>query len=511
MKRKYEGSVRVAHGGSTGGTVRGKIVDFTAEGKGVLKEGGMVYFTEGGVIGDVVLAEVTKRKKNFCEAKVVEIIEPSPSRILNDCTAVSCGGCDFREYAYEAQLEWKRAFVVNALQKIGGISNPQADRIAGAERRAYYRNNVQLPVRRVDGSVRIGFFARKSDRSVSFEICRLIPPKISELIHELERRMDAWTDLIPHEMSLADGSPEYDGILKHIGVRISPAEETVLILVLKKRLSEAERTPIASLWEDEAFLRRYGIISVYENINPGDAQTYGGEWNLLYGAAEWEEMLSGKRFRLVPASFFQVHRDQAEVLYRIAVEYAFEDLYDVGDSLCSDGLNDSFDSDSHPNSCNSNSDSGFAFDSDKKSLLDLYCGVGSVGICASDRAKEIVGIEVVEEAVANARKNAERNGVEHFRFYAGECENLLEGVLKDFSPDVVILDPPRSGAKPEALAALAKKSPPRIVYISCNPTTLARDVKFLSASGYTLKKFSVADLFPYTTSVEVVVLMSKEE
>ncbi|MDO4754276.1 MAG: hypothetical protein Q4A41_04660, partial [Bacillota bacterium] len=326
--------------------VSGEITDITAEGMGVLKHEGIVYFTDGGVIGDTVTAEVTKLKKNFGEARIVAITDASPFRTSVDCTAfegmndiearrvcgvlsrpgfenshLRCGGCDFRNFLYSSQLEWKKHVVTSALTKIGGIENPPLDRIVGAEERFSYRNNIQFPVRLISGKPRIGFFARRSNDLVVFETCRLIPPKINELVRELESFLEAKN--IPVKPAAgtqnksARGEALDHGVLKHIGVRISPKEELILIFVTTRQSWNFELP--------EELLTRYRIVSVYENVNPSDYQTYGRDWIHLWGADSWEESLLGKRFQLFPASFFQVHREQTESLYQIAIFYAFGD------------------------------------------------------------------------------------------------------------------------------------------------------------------------------------------
>lgn len=537
--------------------ISGKIDDFTVEGKGVFRHEGIVYFTEGGVIGDTVVAEVQRLKKNFGEARVTEILKPSAHRIPSDCSAFSgdfpdampseamqsdcanqkCGGCDFRNFSYDAQLEWKKKVVLNAITKIGGIHDPEIDLLVGAEtdeEKIGYRNNIQLPVRRMDGRVRIGFFSKRSNFVVPFDECRLMPPRISNLIHILETLAeeygipvrnikDDWnhqkksrkrpfhssnagsnsdlgsnSDSNPgSDLDLNSGSESagiYSGVLKHLGIRISPAGELVLIFVTDRSMTE-ELVKIIDSNPFEEIIRKYHMISVYENVNPENSQTFGSQWNLICGRADWEECILGRRFKLVPASFFQVNRKQTEKLYRIAISYAQGEEFapDLGSDV---------------QIPNRRSSQNFTFQK-IKTLLDLYCGVGSIGICASDFAEEIVGIEIVEEAVQNAQKNAELNGVGNVHYYAGACEDLLSGVLKHLSPEVVILDPPRAGVEAAVLHALTGKGPERMVYVSCNPTTLARDIKIIAANGYTLKKISVVDMFPFTTSVECIALLQR--
>lgn len=485
--------------------LRGEIVDFATDGRGVLKADGIVCFTEGGVIGDTVLAEATKRKKNFAEGKVREILAPSPDRVPSDCPHFGlCGGCDFREYAYEAQLDWKRSLVESVLRKIGGVSDVSVERIAGAERRVHYRNNVQFPVRVVDGRVRLCFFRKRSNRVVPVGACLLVPESVNALIPDLEAAIEAAG--IPVEEAEGERSVG-GGVLRHIGVRISASGALCLIAVVNAHVPERGERLVAEIAR-RGLLERFRIASVYENVHAGADQTFGREWNLLYGAREWEEELLGRRFLLSPASFFQVHREQAEVLYRWALEFAFSEEVSVPGTGGGAGSRSGF----AASDAVREDAGGFAAPEKavkRRDLLDLFCGVGSIGLCAAECVNRLVGIEIVPEAVEHARRNAALNGIRNASFYAGACEKLLATVLRDFSPEVVILDPPRAGAEEKVLRALAEKSPQRIVYVSCNPGTLARDVRFLLASGYGLKKVRVVDLFPYTTRVECIALIQR--
>lgn len=445
-----------------GSRVKGRVLDYTSDGRAVLREEGVVLFFEGGVIGDLVLVEVTTSKKNYLEGRLIEILEDSKDRIMSDCSVFgTCGGCDYRHVEYSAQLNWKKQFTENALRKIGGFSETVVQDLDGAEERYYYRNNIQLPIRRVNGEVQIGFFAKKSKRVISCEECQTMPREVWKMVLELKSMLESSV------MSIFDGEK---GILKHLGVRLSPAGQMMVIVVTRQKISSKYLTIVRSLFSDE-FLSRHHIVSLFENVQASEDQTFGREWHLLYGKPEMEESICGKSFLLSPASFFQVHRGQAEKLYRRAIEYLDPEPEDT--------------------------------------LLDLYCGVGSIGICASDRVKKLIGIEVVPEAIENAKKNALRNGISNAIFYAGKAEKLLSSTLKDFEADVVILDPPRKGAEKEVLQALGIIEPKKIVYVSCNPTTLARDLKILSSYGYRLKKVGVVDMFPMTSHVENIVLLVK--
>ncbi len=445
-----------------GSKVEGRVLDYTSDGRAVLREEGRVLFFEGGVIGDRVLVEVTALKRNYLEGHLLKVLEDSPERTPSDCSAFgTCGGCDFRNVNYPAQLLWKKQFTENALRKIGGFSEVSIQDLDGAEERYYYRNNIQLPIRRINGKIQIGFFAKKSQEVAFCMDCRIMPKGMPSLISDLKQILKT------SDFSIFDGKT---GVLKHLGVRFSSKGETILIFVTRKRSFYEKDDFLRKILLDD-FLNKHQIVSIFENVNPKENQTFGREWHLLYGKPEIEESLCGKSFLLSPASFFQVHRVQAEKLYYRTIEYLDPDPDDT--------------------------------------LLDLYCGVGSIGICAADHVKKLVGIEIVPEAIENAKKNALLNEVSNALFYAGKVEKILSSSLKNMKADVVILDPPRKGAEKEVLHALGTMEAKKIVYVSCNPTTLARDLKILSSYGYQLVKIGVTDMFPMTSNIENVVLLRK--
>ncbi len=445
-----------------GSRIQGRVLDYTSDGRGVLREEDAVVFVEGGVIGDLLLVEITGVKKNYFEARLTEVLQPSPERVVSDCPAFGiCGGCDLRTTTYFAQLGWKKQFTENALKKIGGFPHISAEDVIGAEQRDGYRNNIQLPIRKVGGEIQIGFFAKKSQEVISCAHCRVIPADSLSMISELKEIFGKF------DLPVFDGQ---DGIFKHLGVRFSVIGELTLILVTRKRWFHENRSDIRRIFSDK-FLHRHHIVSVFENINPKEEQTFGREWHLLYGKPEVEEFLCGKKFHLSPASFFQVHRAQAEKLYGRVMEYA---------DVHSDDI-----------------------------LLDLYCGVGSIGLCMAEHVKALIGIEIVSEAIENAKKNALLNKISNATFYAGKAEKILSSTLKNLKPDVVILDPPRKGADQEVLKAIGSMNPKKIVYVSCNPTTLARDLKILHTYGYELTKATVTDMFPMTVHCEVVAFLTK--
>lgn len=442
-----------------GDIITAEIVDMTAEGKGIVKEGGAVIFTDSGVVGDFVSIKITDIKKNFLEAEVFEIIQPSKSRRESDCSAFGeCGGCDFRNLIYEEQLILKKKIVENAIRRIGGFSDIVIEDTIGADNLLYYRNNVQLPVRMVDGEIKIGFFKKKTNEIVEFDKCKIIPEKVNLLIPVIKKF------IIDSKISVSDGK---NGNLKHIGIRISPKDEIMLIFVVKERYFDIFTEDIHIIQE----LKHSGVVSIYENVNPSYKFTFGNRYIHLCGEECLNEKIFNYDFKLSPASFFQVNREQTEKLYSKAIEYADLSSNDI--------------------------------------VFDLYSGVGSISIAVAEKASKVVGIESVNDAVKNARNNAKINGIKNIEFKHGKVEEVIQETLQEHCPTKIILDPPRKGADKNAIEAIGGVGAERIVYVSCNPATLARDLKIIREYGYELKKVQPVDMFVFTGNVECVALMQK--
>ncbi len=537
-------------------SIIGEITDFTSDGKGVLRSDSVVCFAEGGVIGDIVKVAVTKRAKNYCEGVVKEILSESKFRIEPDCSAFGkCGGCDFRNFDYNAQLNWKKSFVEKTLRKIGNVesapnrtingndnssgnyeSNADSivEQVIASENENQYRNHFQIPIRSEKGKLKYGFFAKKSNEVVPLDNCPMMQQEVRDMLAELALHLQNSKIPVISETAFQGNSADRNPVkahadssrqkhlklkgLRHIGVRISPDNEIILILVSNSKIPHEKVSEFVRAATTSGFTAKHNIISIYENT--GDAEphtTYAKEWSLIWGAEYWHESVCGKKFRLHPASFFQINRPQAEKLYRIALDYA-------GLSGCSSDGNPK-DNPAANHAPDSEIEKGAATEKDTTtergmgaenktaqgaSLLDLYCGVGSIGISAENtKLRELVGIEIIPEAAGNAAHNAQLNGIKNASYYSGPCERLLKEALQNFAPDVVILDPPRGGADKSTLAELAAKAPKRIVYVSCDPVTLARDIKILSEYGYSPTRCAVVDMFPMTTHVETVVLMSR--
>lgn len=447
------------------------IVAVSAEGNGIGRytgEGGegagLAVFVPGTAPGDRILCRVVKVEKRLAYGRVEELLEPSADRLEtagDGCpVATPCGGCVFRHVTYEAELRYKWQRVADALDRIGGLDITPRPIVGGEPQR--YRNKAQYPVAMGGGRMLFGFYAPRSHRLVEQRDCLLQPEVFSEIL-------DAVGD-----WAIAAGVTAYDehtgaGLLRHVYLR--HAEETgqlmVCLVCTSGRLPD---TPGLI-----ARLRKItGVCSVVVNINRADTNVVlGKEEFTLFGESAITDCLCGLEFSLSPRSFYQVNHRQAERLYALAAEAA--EL--TGEEV----------------------------------LLDLYCGTGTIGLSMAHRVKQLIGVEVVAAAVSDANRNARRNGVKNARFIcadAGEAAQQLaaEGVR----PDVVVLDPPRKGCSPDVLDTVAGMAPSRVVYVSCDPATLARDLKRFAELGYVTGAVTPVDMFPRTAHVECVCVLHKE-
>lgn len=438
-----------------------EITALTSEGSGVARLDGMVVFTPFTAVGDVIEARLVKCLKSYCYAKIERIITPSPDRVENTCPAFGkCGGCTFRHISYEAELRAKDEIVRSAFERIGGLS-PEFLTIMGSENSERYRNKLQMPLaKQPDGTLACGFFSERSHRVIPIEDCALQPKIFSEITHFVLERMRGLRISVYNE-------EKHEGVVRHIFLRKGHRSgEICVVLVARRKVPEFDR-----LAHDlrEKFPAITGVVL---NINPDKTNVILGEREiLLCGKPEISDTMCGVPVEISPKSFYQVNTPAAENLYRQAAEFA--------------------------------QPSG-------KLLLDLYCGAGTIGLSMAKEAAKIIGAEIVPEAVENAKRNAARCGIDNAEFICADAgqaaQQLAERGLK---PDVILLDPPRKGCGEEALSACVSMQPERIVMISCNPATAAKDCRFLSENGYHLQTVRAFDLFPRTKHTECVCLLTK--
>ncbi len=439
-----------------------EITDYTAEGQGVAHIEGCAVFIPNAVAGEKVRVRVEKAQKTWAAGKIVEILEKSPHRVNRECeVAKLCGGCDFwhMDYAEETRLKAER--VKNCLNRIGGENLAEVPILAAPDCHGY-RNKAQYPVAVKKGRAYAGFYRAGTHDVVENARCRILP-------EEIDAAKDAIIDYVnQYRVSVYDETTG-KGLLRHIYVRRGAVSGQVLVCLAVN----GEKIP-----RPEALVQRLGgipgfttlVLSV--NTKRGNA-VLGDRFLTLHGPGYIEDTLCGLNFRLSPRSFYQVNHHQAQRLYQMAISQAEITKADT--------------------------------------VLDLYCGVGTITLAMAGAAGKVIGVEVVPQAVADARDNAVRNGITNAEFFCGDAgQAALELEKSGVRPDVVVVDPPRKGLK-DTIEALHRMSPRRIVYVSCDPATLARDVALLKERGYTLKTAAAADLFPRCAHVETVVLLSKGE
>lgn len=432
-----------------------RIEGYSSEGLGIARIDGQVVFVHGAVRGELCRVLVMKVLKNAAFGKVTELLEPSPERREPDCPYYGrCGGCDFRHLSYREELWAKRQRVQDALTRLGG-SDVEVEEILGAADPLYYRNKSQYPV----SAGKVGFYRARTHDVVDIEHCLIQKPQADAAAAALR---DYLRDF---------AVPSYDektgrGLLRHLYVRTNRRGESLVCV-----LANGERLP----HEEELVgrLRRAvpDCVGVVLGVNTRRGNTILGErYRTLWGADTLEDELCGLTFRLSVPSFYQVNRDQAEVLYRKAVEYA--------------GLTGG------------------------ELVVDLYCGAGTITQVMAGGAGRVIGAEIVPEAIEDARENARRNGIENVEFFCGDAAQLAADFAgRGLRPDVICVDPPRKGLAPEVIAAAAQMAPQRVVYVSCDPGTLGRDVKRFAEYGYRVQRAAACDLFPGTRHVETVCLL----
>jgi 23S rRNA (uracil1939-C5)-methyltransferase len=432
-------------------------------GNGVARVNGFVVFVRGGLPGDRVRARVTKTKRGFAEAAAEVVLEPSPERIAAPCPYFGvCGGCRFQDLAYPAQIASKEQQVRDALIRIGRIPDPPLEPIVPAASEYGYRNKLEYSFTSGDEGVELGFHkAGRWDELVGVEAC-LLTTNLGNAIRNAVRDWAREERLEPYDQ--ASGL----GYLRHLVVREGRNTGQVLVLLVT---SPGERFETGYLVD---VLRRFPEVrSIHWAVNESSGQHTNLPATLLWGEDAIEERLLGLRFRIRPTAFLQTNTEMAERLYALAREYARL--------------------------------------SGTENVFDLYCGTGTIGLALAGGAGAVWGVEISEEAVACAIENAELNGIENARFFAGNVGQSLEELAeKAGSPDVVVVDPPRAGLAGKALKRTGRLGAVRIVYVSCNPTTLASDVQVLRDEfGYELVRCRPVDMFPHTPHVESVSLLER--
>ena len=429
-------------------------------GMGVARIDGRVVFVHGALRGEKCRVLILKTLKSVAFAKVLEVIEPSSERITTDCPYFPrCGGCTYRHIRYEEELRLKKQRVQDNLSRIGG-SDVTVEEILGARDTLRYRNKAQYPVSK-DGAV--GFYRARTHEVIECEHCLLVKPEADAAAEALREYMQSC-----HVAGYDEKTGR--GLVRHLYVRSNAAGESlVCVLVNGDKLPKEDR--LVTLLRD-ACPKCTGIV-LGTNTKKGNV-ILGDRYRTLWGSDRLEDTLCGKTFRLSVPSFYQVNRVQAERLYAKAIEFA--------------GL------------------------TGQETVLDLYCGAGTITLALSDHAKKVLGAEIVPEAIDDARENAARNGVKNAEFFCGDASDVAKKLAREnLRPDVITVDPPRKGLAADVVESIAEMQPGRVVYVSCDSATMARDVKRLADLGYTAQRACAVDMFPRADHVETVVLLSKGE
>lgn len=435
----------------------------TSEGSGVGRYNGLTVFVRGTVPQDKIIAHIIKRSKNYAIGIIDKILQPSPERIESDCPySKKCGGCSFRHMTYDEELKYKKSRVQDALNRIGHL-DIKVDEIIGADDLSHYRNKAQYPVDISDGEMFAGFYAYKSHRIIPCADCKLQPA-------EFEKGLEAFAKWIESENITSYNEQTGKGLLRHIYFRKGFATGEVMACAVINADSIPNSELLVSLLREKVD----GLTSVAVNINKEKTNVIlGKETNIIWGETYIRDSLLGKDFLISPNSFYQVNHNQCEKLYAKAKDFA--------------GLIGT------------------------ETVLDLYCGVGTIGLTMAENVKQLVGIEIIPQAIENAKENAKINHITNAQFICADAPKGAEILKKQgVNPDIIILDPPRKGCGKSLFDTIEQLSPKKIVYVSCDSATLARDLAILKEKGYEAKKVSAVDMFPRTPHVECVTLIEKD-
>lgn len=448
-----------------------KIEDMGHDGEGIGKCEGYTLFVKDTVIGDLAEVKVIKAKKNYGYARLMRLIEPSPHRVEPICpVARPCGGCQLQMLDYAEQLRFKEKKIAQNLQRIGGMTEIPMEPIVGMESPFRYRNKAQFPIGQdKNGKLITGFYAGRTHQIMENRNCYLGVEQNEEILN----RILAWME----ENSVSAYQEETGkGLVRHVLIRFGfTTKEIMVCLVVNGKKLPAEKKLIQSLTELE------GMTSITLSVNRERTNVImGKEIRCLWGQEFITDYIGKVKYQISPLSFYQVNPVQTEKLYSLALEYA--------------GL------------------------TGEETVWDLYCGIGTISLFLAQKAKKVYGVEIVPEAIADAKNNAKINGIENAEFFVGKSEEVLPEYYEKYAKehpgehahaDVIVVDPPRKGCEENLLRTMADMQPDRIVYVSCDSATLARDLKILQELGYEVKKVRGVDQFPMTCHVETVVLLSK--
>ncbi|HAT4071935.1 TPA: 23S rRNA (uracil(1939)-C(5))-methyltransferase RlmD [Clostridium perfringens] len=444
------------------------IISQGYEGEGIAKiDNKYPIFIEGALKGEKVKVRIVKVNKNFAYGKLMEVLEASEERVNPPCAIYKrCGGCKLQHASYKAQLDFKWDRVKDCVSKIGKLDPSIVKYPLGMEEPWRYRNKVQLPIGLINGEVKIGFFAPRSHDIIDMESC-LIQDEIGDKVVKLTREWIEKFNIRPYNV---DGKYDEKGIVRHIMIRRGFTTNEVMVVLV----TNGENIPHKEEFVDLMVKNIPGIKSVIQNINSKKTNVILGlESKTLWGEDTISDYIGDFRFNISPLSFFQVNPTQTEVLYGKALEYA---------NLTGN-----------------------------EEVFDAYCGTGTITLFLSQKAKKVYGVEIIPQAIDNAWINAKENKVENVEFFVGESEVVIPDLInKGVKADVVVVDPPRKGCDKKLLDAITNIDAKKIVYVSCDPSTLGRDLKVLEDNGYKTLEVQPVDMFPNTSHIECCVLLKNK-
>ncbi|MGL5635051.1 MAG: 23S rRNA (uracil(1939)-C(5))-methyltransferase RlmD [Sarcina sp.] len=443
------------------------IISQGYDGEGVAKVAdNYPIFVEGTLAGEKVKVRIVKVKKKFAYGKLIEIIEKSDKRVEMKCKHKISGGCNMQHYSYDAQLDFKFERVKECVSRIGKLDASIVKYPIGMEHPYNYRNKVQLPIGLKNGEVSIGFFGARSHEIMDMESC-IIQDEVADKVIKLTKEWVKKYDIKPYNI---DGEYDETGIVRHIMIRRGfKTNEVMVVIVTNGRKLPYKEEFIKTITENIV-----GIKSIIQNVNSNKTNVILGSENItLWGEDTISDYIDEFKFNISPLSFFQVNPIQTEVLYGKALEYA---------NLAGE-----------------------------ETVIDAYCGTGTITLFLSKKAKKVYGVEIIDTAIDNANKNAKENNIENVEFIVGESEVVIPKLINDgVRADVIMLDPPRKGCDIKLLDAITSVDVEKIVYVSCDPSTLARDLAILESKGYKTIEVQPVDMFPHTPHIENVALLIKE-
>ena len=443
-----------------------EIEDCGIDGEGIGKADGFTVFVKDAVIGDTVTAKIIKAKKNYGYGRLMEVLKPSPYRVEPKCEfARQCGGCQLQALSYDQQLVFKTNKVKGHLERIGGFTDIPMEPIIGMDELFHYRNKAQFPVgRNKEGKIVTGFYAGRTHNIIENRDCALGVAENKEVLDRVIAHMEKY-GIEPYNEATGKG------LVRHVLIRYGYfTKEVMVCLILNGNKIPKEEQLVKSLCEIP------GMTSITINVNKKHSNVIlGEEIRLLWGQEYITDRIGDISYQISPLSFYQVNPMQTQKLYAKALEYA--DLHG------------------------------------EETVWDLYCGIGTISLFLAQKAKFVRGVEIVPAAIENAKENAKLNGLENTEFFVGKAEEVLPREYKKNGvyADVIVVDPPRKGCDETLLETMIEMNPDRIVYVSCDSATLARDLKYLCERGYELRKVCPVDQFGMTVHVETVVLLSKGE